>query len=205
MTSAMQAYDQYDALIFDMDGTLVDSGQVHEQAWKQALNKHHIPIDAELMRSLAGVPTVQTVERLIQYFQLQSDIQPVLVAHDKAQFAAELAPKYLQATKLKEVVLHYAGRKPMALGTGALSGEAQNILKLLKLDQYFPVIVGGDNVSKHKPAPDTFLLCAEKLQVEASKCVVFEDSVLGLEAGRAAGMSVIDVALDLDIHNDYFL
>ena len=61
-------YDQYAALIFDMDGTLVDSGQLHEYAWTATLNKYGIPIDRPLMRSLAGVPTKGTIEILLEKF-----------------------------------------------------------------------------------------------------------------------------------------
>ena len=64
-------YDDYVALIFDMDGTLVDSGQLHEFSWTTTLNRYGIPIDGPFMRTLAGVPTKETLEILIQKFNLQ--------------------------------------------------------------------------------------------------------------------------------------
>ncbi|WP_096085617.1 HAD family hydrolase [Agaribacterium haliotis] len=204
MTINVQQWADFDALIFDMDGTLVDSGQVHEQAWSQALTKHNIPIDAALMRSLAGVPTIQTVDRLKQHFALNPNLDSRTVALDKSRFAAELAPTLLKETALANLVRHWAGKKKIALGTGAESSEAENILEQLGLRKFFPVVVGGDKVSGHKPEPDTFLLCAEELGVKPEQCVVFEDSVLGLAAGRAANMTVVDVA-DHGIYNDYFL
>ena len=205
MIDKPEQYAHYAALIFDMDGTLIDSGQLHEQAWSRALADFNIPIDRDLMRSLAGVPTVQTVQRLLGHFSLETKIDVMLVANRKAQYAEQLAPKYLKATALSALVTHYAGKLPMALGTGAHSAEAKSVLALCQLDKYFPVIVGADRVEQHKPAPDTFLLCAAELGVNAEHCVVFEDSALGLQAGRSAGMHVVDVAATHHIHNDYFL
>ena len=93
----------------------------------------------------------------------------------------------------------------MAVGTGAYTEEANTILKLCGLDQYVSAVVGADQVINPKPAPDTFLRCAELLGVTPEHCVVFEDSKLGLQAAASAGMVGIDVLLVHDIANDYFL
>ena len=82
-------YDQYAALIFDMDGTLVDSGQLHEFAWIEMLNKYGIPIDRALMRSLAGVPTKGTIEILLEKFNLK-----VNASLDEMNDFKELVKKY---------------------------------------------------------------------------------------------------------------
>jgi beta-phosphoglucomutase-like phosphatase (HAD superfamily) len=113
--------------------------------------------------------------------------------------------KYVKPTALIEIAKKYHGIKPMAIGTGAYTQEAKTILKLCGLDMYVSVVVGADQVKKPKPAPDTFLLCAELLGIPAEKCVVFEDSKLGLQAAALAGMAGIDVLLVHAIENDYFL
>ena len=198
-------YDHFDGLIFDMDGTLVDSGKLHEKAWSATLERYSIPLDFALMRSLAGVPTKGTIEILLKHFQV-----PALASLDemndfKEQFVHEHMHQFVKPTALMEVAEQYFGKKPMAVGTGAYTQEAQSILKLCGLDRFIQVVVGADQVKHPKPAPDTFLRCAELLNLNPTKCVVFEDSHLGLRAAADAGMAGIDVLKVHNIVNDYFL
>jgi HAD superfamily hydrolase (TIGR01509 family) len=79
------------------------------------------------------------------------------------------------------------------------------VLQQCGLGHYFDAVVGADQVNQPKPAPDTFLRCAELLGADASQCVVFEDSKLGLQAAARAGMAGVDVLLAHQIHNDYFV
>ena len=198
-------YDHFDGLIFDMDGTLVDSGKLHEKAWTATLERYSIPIDFVLMRSLAGVPTKGTIEILLKHFQV-----PALASLDdmndfKEQFVHEHMHQFVKPTALMEVAEQYFGKKPMAVGTGAYTQEAQSILKICGLDRFIQIVVGADQVKHPKPAPDTFLRCAELLRLNPANCVVFEDSQLGLRAAADAGMVGVDVLKVHNIVNDYFL
>jgi beta-phosphoglucomutase family hydrolase len=198
-------YDNYEALIFDMDGTLVDSGQLHEHAWSATLNNYGIPIDRPLMRSLAGVPTKGTLALLLEKFQCAVSASIDEMNDFKERYVHEHMHQFVKPTALHSIALAYAGKKPMAIGTGANTQEAQTILAICKLDHLMGAIVGADQVANSKPAPDTFLRCAELLGVSADKCVVFEDSQLGLQAAASAGMVGVDVLQVHDIVNDYFL
>lgn len=198
-------YAHYSALIFDMDGTLVDSGQLHELAWRATLDKYRIPLDPILMRSLAGVPTIGTLEAVTRHFGCAVDESFEAMNEFKEAFVRSHMHLHVKPTVLAGVVRQYHGKRPMAVGTGAYTEEARQILALCGLDQYFKHVVGADQVSRPKPAPDTFLRCAELLDVAPSRCVVFEDSALGLQAAASAGMAGVDVLAAHGIQNDYFL
>jgi len=184
---------------------LVDSGQLHEFSWTTTLNRYGIPIDGPFMRTLAGVPTKETLEILIQKFNLQVQASVHEMNAFKEQCVRDNLHRFVRPTALIDVVKKYHGIKPMAIGTGANTPEALLVLKQCGLDKYLDVVVGADQVKNPKPAPDTFLRCAELLGVDASRCVVFEDSKLGLEAAAQAGMAGIDVLLIHNIQNDYYL
>lgn len=198
-------YDHYAALIFDMDGTLVDSGQLHEFAWSATLTQYGIPVDRALMRSLAGVPTQGTIEILLKKFNIAPSATLAEINNFKEAWVHNNMQQFVKPTALIDVVKKYHGHKPMAIGTGAQTHEANTIVKLCGLDKYLSVIVGADQVQNPKPAPDTFLRCAELLKVPAEQCVVFEDSQLGLQAAASAGMAGVDVLLAHAIENNYFL
>lgn len=198
-------YEQYRGLIFDMDGTLVDSGQLHEQAWLATLNEFSIRVNRPLMRSLCGVPTRATLALLIEKFGCDHPASLDDMNHFKEQFVHREMHRFVKPTALIDVVTTYYGKKPIAVGTGAVTQEAQTILRLCDLEKYVDVVVGADQVANPKPAPDTFLCCAELLKLSPHECVVFEDAPLGLQAAQSAGMQAIDV---LEIHgvvNNYFL
>ncbi|MFT5082041.1 MAG: beta-phosphoglucomutase family hydrolase [Lentisphaeria bacterium] len=198
-------YHDYDALIFDMDGTLVDSGKLHEHAWTGALRPHNIPVDRALMRSLAGVPTRQTVELVLQHNGIEGSELVGIITELKEQLSRQLMEVHVKPTTLVDIVKQYHGKKPMAVGTGASTAEAISILKHCGLLHYIDHVVGADLAEHPKPAPDTFLLCAQKMGIPPQRCIVFEDAALGIRAAKSAKMAVIDVLETYAIANDYFL
>ena len=198
-------YDAYEALLFDMDGTLVDSGRLHELTWRATLDRYGIPVDVPLMRSLAGVPARETLQQLVRHFGCSVDASVEEMVTFKEARVREEAHLHVRATALVEIVRAYHGRKPMAVGTGASTAEAVSTLRRCGLDGFFGAVVGADQVQNPKPAPDTFLLCARLLGVSPGACVVFEDAPMGLQAAGRAGMAAVDVLAVHGIHNDYFL
>ncbi|MEW6998400.1 beta-phosphoglucomutase family hydrolase [Colwelliaceae bacterium BS250] len=198
-------FDKYDALIFDMDGTIVDSGQLHEAAWTKTLQHYNIPVQPDLMRSLAGVPTIETINILIKHFKCTVNETAIQMNDFKESFVKKEAFRFVKPTTLINVAKKYHGKKPMAIGTGAYSQEAKSIIEICKMSHLFNHIVGADKVISPKPSPDTFLKCAELMGASPDKCIVFEDSKIGIQAAKAAGMDVIDVYESYGIENQYYL
>lgn len=188
----LEAYKQYAAWIFDLDGTLSNTLQAHDLAWQHALTRYDIPFTAERMQQLGGVPIPDTVEILAKEADMTVDIPEVVRLRDSKFY--ELLPTTLTPTPLVAgVVLPFLGEKLMAVGTGCYTDMARRILAGISLDHYLPVVIGADQVENPKPAPDTFLLAAKKLGVKPEHCLVFEDADAGLLAAQAAGMAAVDV------------
>ena len=197
---------QYEAFVFDMDGTIVDSGQLHEKAWLAALEKHKISNSRAFMRGLAGVPTYETILLAAKEanVELSEEVIQSMMAQKEA-FVNEHYADFVKATDLEKIVKQYHKKVPMVVGTGASTIEAHRFLKQTGLFNYFDAIIGCDQVKNGKPKGDTFLLAAQKIGIDPKNCIVFEDAEFGFMAASDGGMDCVDVKLAYDIHNDYFL
>lgn len=186
-------YDQYEGLIFDMDGTLLDTEPTHHQAWHQVLKKYGMRYDAQAMTSLNGSPTWLIAKTIIDNHH--STLDPYALAREKTAAVEAMLLDNVQPLPLVAVVKAYYGKRPMAVGTGSEHRLAVALLQHLGLLHYFDAIVGADDVSRHKPLPDTFLRCAELMGVAPAKCVVFEDADFGIQAAKLAAMAYVDVRM----------
>ena len=185
-------YDDYEALIFDCDGTLVDSLYAHETAWIEVLEAHGIPFTPRRMNELGGVPTARTVEILAAEAELAVDV--AAIAHAKEARFLELYPDSIAAVDpIAAVARRYHGRRPMAVATGSAGDIALGMLEATGLADFFDAIVGAEHVARHKPAPDVYLEAARRLDVTPGHCLAFDDAEGGLASARRAGMAVVDV------------
>lgn len=186
-------YDRYDGLIFDMDGTILDTEPTHRKAWHETLGRYGMSFDEQAMVALNGAPSWKIAAAIIESHN--ADLDPHRLAAEKTVAVRAMLLDTVRPLPLIEVVKAWHGRRPMSVGTGSESDIAEALLQHLGLRQYFAAVVAADHVKHHKPAPDTFLRCAELMGVAPEKCVVFEDADFGLQAARSAGMDVVDVRL----------
>lgn len=178
-------------LIFDCDGTLADTMDLHYRAWVQALEEREAFMPREVFFELAGVPTLRIVEILNERYGFQLD--PEEVGHAKEALYEEILPQLQPIQCVVELVYRYQGTLPMAVASGGLRRLVEKTLKALDLDEHFLAVCTAEDVEHGKPAPDLFLLAARQLGVPPETCVVFEDADLGLEAARRAGMQGVDI------------
>lgn len=182
----------YQGLIFDMDGTLIDTMPAHEEAWRQTGDYFGYALNGKLMYQLSGAPTYTIAEAI-----MREGGMPMSMLEEVTLKKRELGMKLVleRATLLPSfaIVQAFHGKVPMALGTGAHRLMTDLLMEKFELRRYFAIAVTSDDVAAHKPAPDTFLRCAELIGVEATQNLVFEDGDFGIEAAHAAGMDVFDV------------
>ena len=179
------------ALIFDIDGTLADTMPIHYIAWRDALKPYGIDFTIDLFNSFAGLPLKETIEELNEMFG--TDMHPIEVGLKKEQEVFDHIHLVKPVQPVYDLVKEYAGKIPMALGTGGQRENAWKLMEAIGLREHFEILVAAEDVENHKPAPDTFLKGAEQLGVDPQYCQVFEDGKRGLEAAIAAGMIATDV------------
>jgi beta-phosphoglucomutase family hydrolase len=178
---------KYKGIIFDMDGTLVDSMPAHLNAWQATCEAFDIPFDREWFYTLGGMPTIKTAYAINEKYQLDCD--PVLLAESKLRLFDDIPHKgdVIPAT-FNVLKQQKALSKKIAIGTGCQRRHADELLEVTGLMPYLDAVVTSNDVENHKPNPDTFLEAAKRIGVEPKDCIVFEDTELGRSAAISAGM-----------------
>ncbi|PKL16641.1 MAG: phosphatase [Spirochaetae bacterium HGW-Spirochaetae-5] len=178
-------------LIFDMDGTLADSMPIHFKAWKLTAIENGFEYTEKQFLDTAGMPTLKIVPLINKELGLSLD--PVEFSRRKEELFLENIGDLKLIEPVADIVRKYHNILPMSIGTGGKKEIAILTLKMLGFDKYFNIIVSAEDVKNHKPYPDTFLKCAELMNVPPEFCQVFEDGEMGLIAAERAGMIVTDV------------
>jgi len=183
--------NKYKALIFDLDGTLVDSIKLHYKAWQNACAKYGISFDMNYMYNFTGKPTIECGRQIIRDFKLT--VSPQQFVDEKESFFQQDFHKIGLVEPIASWAKYFYGKIPIGVGTGTGRNHAIQILTNTGLISIVDAVIAGDDVENAKPHPETFLRCAELLKTAPSDCLVFEDGEYGIQAAKAAGMDVIDV------------
>jgi beta-phosphoglucomutase family hydrolase len=186
------------AFIFDMDGTIVDNMRVHNQTWQTVLADEGVQIEIdEFNRQTTGK---KTPEILRLYLGERATGQEIARISDKKEsIYRRVFRPYLRAIAGLPGFLAQARRLhiPVALATSAGKVNIEYILSGTGLKPYFDVRVSGEEVVQGKPHPEIFLVAAQRLGILPQRCVVFEDSLLGVEAACRAGMKAIAITTSI--------
>lgn len=184
-------YPAAKALIFDLDGTLADSIPIHNSSWDETCKGFNYFFDTDFFQKMTGMPTRAFAEFIKKDSGCSYTVDELVKMKQTLFFkqAHQIKPFAKMASFVKE---NY-GKIPMSIGTGGSCKSATLILNTIGLSQYFPIVISANDVINHKPFPDTFLKCAEKMNISPSLCQVFEDGEKGMEAAITAGMMVTDV------------
>lgn len=182
--------------IFDLDGVIVDTAKYHYLAWKKTAESLGIHFSEVENEQLKGVSRVRSLEKILEWGGIslpQEEFDAVLVEknEDYLSYIASMTAEEI----LPEVprVLNFLKGQGQPIALGSASKNARTILKQVGLLDMFDSIVDGTNVSNAKPDPEVFLQAAKGLKMDPKDCVVFEDSLAGIEAANTGGMLSIGV------------
>ena len=179
------------AYLFDCDGTIVDSMPLHYVAWRKALGEWNCEFSEDLFYAWGGKPIPEIISSLNEMHGLTMPVETVTLRKETL-FLSSLD----QLKPIPEVLEHIEaqhGHIPFAVVSGGSRHAVTRSLGALHLLDKFETIVGAEDYTRSKPAPDAFLVAAERLGVEPGDCLVFEDTTMGLQAAAAAGMAAVRV------------
>ena len=179
------------ALIFDCDGTLVDSMPLHWRAWDIVCKRNGIEFSEKRHYAMGGIPSAKILQMLKDEQGL--DFDPAEVSRQKEEAYIPLMPEAKLIEPIAAIARASQGNVPMAVATGGRTKYIRPLLEGLEILDWFGAVVTADDVENHKPAPDTFLKAAALLGVPAEECRAYEDTDIGLQAILAAGMESVDV------------
>ena len=179
------------AAIFDLDGTLADTMPVHFRAWTEVAAQFQIVFPEARFYALGGVPTVEIARLLLTEQGLTLD--PVAVMRAKEAAVLQLFHEVRPIAAVVELARQARAAGPVAIASGGGRSMVERTLSQIGLRDWFPVVVTAEDTTRHKPEPDVFLEAARRMGVTPAQCTVYEDTELGLEAARRAGMRGVDV------------
>lgn len=193
------------ALIFDMDGVLVDSEPLHLMAYQQLLGSFGHRYTEDENRQFLGRRDEDCCHELVSRLRLQ--ITAERFGQQKEKILVRLIEERAMIRPGVMNVLHEADRIgiPLAVASSAKLATIHVVTEKLGIKRFFRTLTSGDEVKLGKPAPDVFLLAAERLETAPDRCLVIEDTVNGLTAARAAGMKCVVVPCEATRHQDHSL
>ena len=193
--------------IFDLDGVIVDTAKYHFLAWQNLAKSIDIDFTHEQNEQLKGVSRVKSLEKILEWGNktISEELFASLMGKKNEEYLSFIE-KMTDEEILPDVpkILNYLIEKQQPISLGSASKNARPILEKVNLLSKFDAIVDGNDVSKAKPDPEVFLIAAKHLNMKPEDCIVFEDSVAGVQAANTANMISIGIGEKEVLHEaDY--
>jgi beta-phosphoglucomutase family hydrolase len=183
---------EFGGYIFDCDGTLADTMPLHFRAWTRIVEELGGSFSEEAFYETGGKPTEAILEMLRDEHGLRvDDVQKI--AQRKEEYFLELIHEVKPIQAVVDIARRLSGVKPLAVASGGFRRQIELTLDALEIRPLFTAVVCVEDYARGKPFPDPFLEAARRLGVPPPECVVFEDSMLGVQAAAAAGMECVFV------------
>lgn len=196
------------AIIFDLDGVIVDTAKYHYLAWRNLANDLGFDFTEEQNEQLKGVSRVKSLEILLKIGNIE------LSENKKQELLTEKNEEYLEYVNTMtadeilpgiQLALNFLDDNNIEYALGSASKNAPLILKKVGLFDRFTAIVDGNNVSKAKPNPEVFLIAAKRLNKNPSNCIVIEDALAGIQAANTAKMTSVAIGNKKILHKADFV
>lgn len=181
----------FKAIIFDLDGVLINSEPLHLASWQNTLKQYELSFNPAWYKQWVGIQDRKLAEHLISNYNLGITAEQILQQKWK---------NYLKLVENSTFYSHELNTKlrkmhnwTFGLATSSSKMEVSLMLKKLKLGDIFQEIVTSDDIMESKPSPECYLEVAKRLKIQSKNCLVIEDSPPGIQAGKSAGMTVVAV------------
>ncbi len=187
---------KYNAFLFDLDGVICDTAKYHYLAWKRLADELEIPFNEEKNEAFKGVSRMRCMELLLEFGnKTASTEEMVRLANLKNEWYVEYLGEFDRSEMLPGALDVISKLRSLGIKSAICSASknAPLILDRLNITQYFDAVIDGNSTTKAKPDPEVFLLGAKALDAPLSKCVIFEDSLAGVQAGNAESIYVVGI------------
>lgn len=190
------------ALLFDLDGTLIDSEKFHFDCWNTFLYEYHVTIDfKDWLSNYAGIPLPKNAKTILERYQIDEDLNSFIERREKITFDGfRTTDIQLMPHALAFVQFAYEKGLTLAVVTASPKMDVEAVFERNGLAKYFSLFITRTDVSKSKPDPESYNLCVERLGVQKDQCIVFEDTLNGVKSAVAAGLTCYAIQSNVRAH-----
>lgn len=190
------------ALLFDLDGTLIDSEKFHFDCWNEFLCQYEVSLDfKDWLTNYAGIPLPQNAQTIIGRYKINADLTDFIDRRELITFEG-FKTKDIQLMPYALDFIQYCYEKGLTLAVVTASPriDVEAVFERNGLAKYFKLFVTRTDVTKSKPDPESYNICVEKLGLEKDECIVFEDTINGVKSGMAAGITTYAIQNNIRAH-----